>query len=271
MKKLYITFSGNAWNPTTQQIVERAPRYGVDEVRVYDDAWLMKTEFYKLPANRWIWEHRGIGNTGKYPRGFGWFCWKPFVILHALEHFCEPGDVVLYTDADTYPIADLSILYKHCIKLGGAMVFAASGHVNRWWVKHDTYRIVGGLDGVAVNEWFRRYANADHGVGRFMLFQKGPWQVQQFLMEWLTFCLHRLATTFEKSVLGEELPDFRESRSEQSIFSLLCAKFEWKLHREACQFGEGHQEDRDLYPQLFYQDGLRVEYNPEAGSKYRNV
>ncbi len=84
MKRIYITFSGAGYDDTTRLIVERAPQLGADDVWVYDDKWLMGTEFYR--QNKWLWTY-----PEKYPigprssRGFGWFCWKPYIIMDALS------------------------------------------------------------------------------------------------------------------------------------------------------------------------------------------
>ncbi len=44
-KRILITFSGAAYDNTTEIIVRDAPRFGVDEVRVYDDLWLMMFQY----------------------------------------------------------------------------------------------------------------------------------------------------------------------------------------------------------------------------------
>jgi len=51
--------------------------------------------------NRWLWDH-------PHKRGFGWYAWKPYIIWHALSNL-QAGDVVLYVDADTVPIAPYGI------------------------------------------------------------------------------------------------------------------------------------------------------------------
>jgi hypothetical protein len=258
MRNVYITFSGAAYDRTTRHIVERAPQFGADHVMVYDDLWLTKQEFYTTPSNAWLWQHRGPGNPDG-GRGFGWFAWKPFIILDALARANE-GDVILYTDADTYPVSSLAPVYDHARK-HGVMLFAASGHINRWWVKRDAY-ITMGLDG--------QFVDAKHACARFMLFRADMWTVRQFLMEWLTYCVNPVTTTFDASELAAEHEGFRESRSEQAIFSLLSHKYGYKLHREACQFGDGFQEDRALYPQVFEQDG-RKDAQTLRGSAYFNL
>lgn len=255
MRKIYITFSGRAYDETTAHIVQRAPQMGADEVWVYDDLWLMGQEFYKL--NHWLWDHHGDRDNHK--RGFGWFAWKPFIILDALSRLAD-GDIVLFTDADTYPIENFSVLYEECVRNNGFMLFAAQGLPNEHWVKRDCFVIMG--------QDVPRYRFCQAGVARFMLFQKGSWSVQQFLMEWLTYCVNPLATTFDPSAILPEYPELKEHRTEQAIMTLLAHKYGQKLYREACEFGEGHTEDTDLYPTLFkqvYASGTR----DLTGSKYR--
>ena len=79
----------------------------------------MGHEFYKL--NHWLWEHPG--HNGR-KLGFGWFSWKALCIMDAMERFClQDGDCLLYLDADTFPIADFSVLYDQCAKDWRAMLF----------------------------------------------------------------------------------------------------------------------------------------------------
>lgn len=260
MKRICITFSGAAYTPTTRRIVEDAPKLGADEVLVYDDVWLMEQEFFYSPEFQRIYTHKGVGNPNG-GRGFGWFAWKPFVIMDALKR-CEDGDIVLYTDADTVPIAPFGMLYDECARRNGMMLFSAVGCWNSMWTKRDCLIVMGQDE--------PKYRDCQHAVARFMLFQKGRWRVQQFLMEWLTYCLNPFATTFEPSVLAPEYPELREHRTEQSIFTLLAHKYGEKLYREACQFGVHMPDDKDLYQQLFEQIGAALPKSL-SGSPYRNV
>ena len=264
LKRSYICFGGAAYDGTTAKIVEDAPRFGADSVTVYDDKYLMGTEFWKLPEVQWLWNHRGVGNPDG-GRGLIWFAWKPKVIMDALARL-DDGDIVLYTDADTYPIADLSPLYEECARIGGVMLFAAQGRNNRWDCKRDCF-IRLGMDEPC---WYDTPA----AVARFMLFQKGAPGVDAFLAEWQRWCLDPQATTFDASTLGPELPGFCEHRTEQAILSLMAIRDGHKLYREACEFGNSALADgvdADLYGQLFrqvYCHGNRADY---SGSKFFNV
>jgi len=266
MKRWYITFSGQAWDATTERIVRDGPRFGADEVLVYDDRWLQMTEFYRV--NEWLW------NTPRH-RGFGWFCWKPFILLHWLEHFAAPGDLALYTDADTYPIADFSALYSRAIADGGAMFFKAQGCANSQWVKGDCWQVMGLHYGPERPEWMPAPVSllSDHATARFIVIEAGPWKPRQILIEWLAYCLNPYATTFERSELAPDPPGFVEHRTEQAIMTLLALKCGFKLYREACQFGDPkvHKEDTELYPQLFVQEWGKGSRQVGQGSRYRNV
>jgi|ERR1035437_1703798 hypothetical protein len=258
MRKIYITFGGSVYDSITKKIVNNAPRLGADEVWVYDDLWLTKQDFYK--HNKWLWDH-------PHKRGFGWYAWKPFIIIDALSRL-EDGDIVLFTDADTYPIADLSPLYDYADK-EGIMLFEASSEVNRALCKRDCCIVMAQDDD--------KYRDAKHAVARFMLFKKGLWKPYQLLLEWITYCVNPRANTFDPSILGPERAGFVEHRAEQAILTLLAHKYNYKLHREACQAGESNDADRDLYPQLFEQENPWNDKNkanitaPVQGSKYMNI
>lgn len=260
-KKIYITFGGEVYDGTTALIAALAPKFGADEVRVYDDNWLMRERADFVEHNRWLWDH-------PHKRGFGWYAWKPFIVLDALER-AKDGDVVMFTDADTFPVDDFSVLYETCARDGGVMLFKAGGNVNRrftqaQWCKRDCY--------IAMNQDEPRYYEAEAGVARFMLFQKGQWRAQQFLMEWLTYCVNPLATTFDPSILADEPEGFVEHRTEQAIMTNLAHKYGFKLYREACELGNAFPEDKALFPQLFSQSNpWGNKTAPCVGSRFRNV
>ena len=259
MRKIYITFGGDAYDEITKKIVSDGPRLGADEVWVYDDVWLTDHDFYR--QNRWLWDH-------PHKRGFGWYAWKPLIMIDALSRLNE-GDIVLFTDADTYPVRDISVLFNICDK-EGLMLFEVTGESNRIWCKRDCFIVMGQDE--------PRYHDSQAAVARFMLFKKGDWRSTQLLSEWLAYCVNPRANTFDPSILGPELKEFKEHRCEQAILGLLAHKYGYRLYREACEIGEILDKDRDLYEQLFSQVNPWNKKNndtaitaPVHGSKYRNV
>jgi len=253
MRKIYITFGGSSYNEVIGQTVRDAPKLGADEVWVYDDLWLSKTEFRR--HNTWLWDHHAS-------RGVGWFAWKPYVMMDALSRV-QDGDIILFTDGDTHPIADFSVLFEE-VKKDGIMLFNAVGCWNNCWCKRDCFIVMGQDE--------PRYRDVQHAVARFFVFQKGRWKPQQFLMEWLTYCVNPSATTFDPSLILPEHPELHEHRCEQAILTNLAHRYGYRLYREACQYGRDQPQDQDLYPQLFEQIGTPGGVkDPTIGSAYRNV
>lgn len=252
-RRVYITFSGARYHLTTQRIVEDAPKFGADQVLVYDDVWLMTKTNYPAEA-KWLLEHPRT-------RGVGWFAWKPKVILDALDR-C-PDATVLYTDGDTYPIHDLSILFE-IGERDGIMLFEATGcKQQRLWCKRACFRMM--------DQDEPKYHEAQAGVARFMVFTE---RHRAFLEEWYRYNLQSRGQTFDLDPNdGPELPELQQHRCEQAILTNLAHKYGHRLYREACQFGSDpkHTHDRDLYPQLFTQVYGDSPGDPRCGSVFRNV
>lgn len=294
MTNWLITMGGARYDATTKDLVERGPELGADRVLVYDDVWVRAHGFYR--ANRWLWEHPGQrfpnGTYGR--RGFGWYAWKALLMLDALDHYAQPGDVVLYVDGDSRPVANFSCIYE-IARRDGAMFFASQGHKQRSWCTNDCYLAMGlGCDSdkalaaerLAGREGtpeaiVRRYYDAPAGVARFFAVHKGPWLPRQLLMEWLAYAVNPMTTTFDPSELASkshpDWPDdwrehhgFEEHRTEQAIMTNLCLKHGFKLWREADDSGEGWADDRDVYGQLFEQVRMG-DGSAAGGSRFCNV
>jgi hypothetical protein len=230
-------------------VTQRYKDMGATDLWLYDEPWLLQSGF--VERNHWLWQHKGLKNeTGG--RGYGWFSWKPFIIQDALNRI-GPGDEILYVDADTYPIADFSKLFELCEKEDlGILAFMATGKLgalcNRQWVKREMFRCFEVDDDL-------RYTAGPHAVCRFMVFRKHTlpsderiqWafkqsaqRQQQFLEEWQQHCLCRNCQTFDHDPAIQyqgphgdgPLAGFREHRTEQAAYSLLCIKYGIKLHQE---------------------------------------
>lgn len=266
--RILITFSGARYHSTTEKIVRDGPRYGASKVWVFDDIWL-KTQKEHCEQTKWAFEH-------PQNRGVNWFCFKPYTIIKALER-CQRGDIICFTDADCWPVADMSPLYDMCER-DGIVLFAACSHQQRHWCKRDAMI----LQEMDEDRWRDKQA----GVARFMLFKKNAliqydddspylYFVDQFLRDWLRYTCDQRANTFDPSVLAPEYPDLKEGRAEQAVLTNIAHWHSIPLHREADQWGNGFEKDfpLDTYPQIFESTGV-YSYDPSGhrqGSKFRNV
>lgn len=258
-KRILITFGGHAYDKQIERQRLELRSLGIEH-RVYDDNWLVRSLFFE--QNRWIFERNPN-------HGFGFCSWKPYIILDALERLAEPGDVVMYLDGDTYPVADISCLFEMAER-EGIVVFEEQGCVNKTWIKYDCFKAMG-VNGLA---W-----DAMHACGRFQLFRKGDYRNVQFLQEWQTYSLNPECQFHEGSKAETAWLDhssFIRNSCEQSVLSLLAHKYAIPLHRTPDQNGwpvahNGTYKPDDKYPQLLIQDGSRGDVNDLSGSRFRNV
>lgn len=259
-----VTFGGADYDGCTERAIAH---WYADPDRgrflIYDDLWVERHPFRH--QNAWLWEHSSPSSVRG--RGFGWYAWKPLIILHALDGWgVADGDVVLYFDGDTVPVRDLEPIHR-VARRDGAMFFKAQGFFQNEWCKRDCFLVMGQDE--------PRYWHQPHAVARFLAVRKGDWKARQLLTEWLTYCVNRFATTFDSSVLGKsELQGFREHRTEQAILTNLIHRYGFRLYREACQAGDCSDEDRDVFPEaLFHHENLQNQNraNPAIGSRFRNV
>ncbi|MFZ0339861.1 MAG: hypothetical protein WAL45_17655, partial [Terracidiphilus sp.] len=201
-KRILITFGGRAYDRQIAVQSAACKSLGIEH-RVYDDRWLIGTPFYT--DNRWIFDRQP-------QHGFGFCSWKPYIIRHALDHFAEPGDVVMYLDADTYPVADFRCLFEHLDRGTAArerlmMLFEEQGCVNKTWIRRECF------ERMMVDE---RYKEDMVACGRFQLFTVSPLLLGVFFDQWQRYSLDPLCTFHEGSTEGGDDPSFIRSSCEQA-------------------------------------------------------
>ena len=272
MSRVLITFGGAAYDDITARVVESHP--GADTFWVYDDYWLEQHEFWKL--NAWLWDHVSSRAYAPKGRGFGLYAWKPLILLDAMSRL-RSGDIVCYLDADSVPVADVSVVFDTADR-DDVMLFRACGQEQRGWCTRDC-EVVMGINPLAIER--KRYPGTrpqclvpgvSAGCARWAAFKVGPYKPRQLLYEWLTYAINPMATTFEPSILGPEPEGFQEHRTEQSILTLLAHKYGYTLWREADQDGNEYiGKDPGDYPQLFEQCRRGGPFPVGQGSLFRNV
>jgi hypothetical protein len=260
MSNMVITFGGAAFDVTTAKIVNACVQQGL-KLRVYDDRWLTKTNFYA--DNLWIFQRQP-------QHGFGFCSWKPYIIQHALLSL-EDGDCLLYVDADTYPVAPLAPLFDIAAR-DGISLFEEQGCVNKTWIKEDCIQTMctGGDE-----EFKWNVRNGTIACGRFQVYRKGNRMLDTFLQEWKIYSLDPRCTFHEGSTAAKDDPSFIKNSCEQSVLSVLAAQYMIPLHRTPDQNGwpvsKGCGQPGDDYPLTFIQVGDRGNLRDWSGSKFANV
>lgn len=156
-------------------------------------------------------------------RGSGFWAWKPYIILEALES-APDGDIIFYCDVGRkYPYILLE--YKlhpylewmdaHSQEIMPGVMIPWNGPM-KVWTKRDAF--------VAM-EMDRPEIHAAPPVqASFSLWRAGP-ASRAFVREWLSWCVRRPMVSDDPSACGlPELPGFRGHRHDQSLMTLCCLK-----------------------------------------------
>lgn len=88
MARIFVSFADSKYEPSLRRIGRQA-----EAMRVYDRIWLRRERDL---SHTFVQRHHELLRSRV--RGFGYFIWKPQVVLEALDR-CNDGDVVHYCDA----------------------------------------------------------------------------------------------------------------------------------------------------------------------------
>ena len=218
-RTLVCTFATPEFRGSAALLRHTARRAGADEVVVFDERDvqpLFDAHPDLLPDSR----------------GHGWWAWKPWCILRALD-LARPGDVVLYCDAAAMferPLADHAAAVDHVL-----LFRLAGGHVNEHWTKRDTFEMMGRDTPEAraarqLNAAVQAYRNTP--------------QARAFLEEYLRWCTPRAAV--DDACQRPNAPGFRDHRHDQSVLSLLALGHPHvRVARDPTQYGAGDPVEGD--------------------------
>ena len=204
------------WRDSQDFLNNSAIRYG--EI-THTDSWnktrLSKTSFYT--------QHKHILDL---PRGSGYWLWKPYIILDALNN-AKPGDIVVYHDTGrpdnlkTTPYhftRSIRPAVEFCQKNNGFLpgVYIPHYGPNSQWTKRDCFVQMGCDE--------QKYWEHGQIQATFSVWQNNP-QVIAFVEEWLRWCTDARVLTDQENQLDQpNLEGFTEHRHDQSVLTNLVIK-----------------------------------------------
>lgn len=222
MRVLLTNLSNKPFEESRFRLNRSAERFGITEIRSYDFEDIRKTPFFE--ENRAILEH---------PTGMGYWLWKPFIILEALNEVPQ-GSIVVYCDSGIEIISTLDPLLTICREQTPIALFGNGDLQNAQWTKRDCFILMD-----CDTEYFWKGPQCD---AAFALFRKCE-QTMLFVREWLDYCLDARIITDQPNSCGKrDLPDFIEHRRDQAVLSLLALKHRLSFFRMPTQFGNHYKQ-----------------------------
>lgn len=207
--EIYFTsFADTKYKATLERIKNEAKMLNVfKQIYIYDENSVDLSKHKKF--------------IDENPRGYGYWIWKPKIILETLNSIPD-GSYLVYADAGCTIQKDSeagvrSILDK--IDEKGLVAFSWNGEDRECkWSKMDTIKKI----------------NADHDdklalIATYIYFKKNENSVK-FVEEWLNMCESDDYKNINDVPSNESnCQSFSEHRHDQSIFSLLCHKYGIKI------------------------------------------
>jgi hypothetical protein len=220
MRKLFLSFADSRMSVALKRIRMQAEVMGCyDQIVVADESYLNINfrEKYKDKLRPGI-------------RGYGYWCWKPQVILQLLDQVNE-GDIVQYTDAGCHLNPQGILRLSEYFELAnssesGILAFAAtppSFHdplislpdlSDYKWCKADLFHFMN----VYEDDLITRTPTVTAGV----IFIKKCAESQKIIRNWLDIMAADFHLLDDTSSIRPNIPGFIEHRHDQSIFSILC-------------------------------------------------
>lgn len=193
--------------------------------------------------NKHIFESK-CGGSGALRANF--WIWKPYLIKRCLERM-DDDDILVYVDATILQKSSLQPIFN---KLKEQSIIPFKINDGRGDERDATKRDAFVLMGCDSDEyWTGKLSgqlNASH------IFFKKNTDTVRFVNEWLSFCEDdRIITECENTQGLPNYPVFVCHRHDQSIYSLLIKKYQFKAYIDLTQHGNAYRQgEEDKWGQL---------------------
>lgn len=246
-----VNYATDRFLKAQKRLNRSARKFGIDHCLSYTNRDILQTEFYQ--------KNKDILNQ---ERGAGYWLWKPYIILQALEQANE-GDIIIYSDSGAEIIASLQPLVDLCLKRNGLIFFQVPCYtktfVNKSWTKRDCFILM-----EADNETFHQ---ARQVAGSPSLFIKNKVNID-FVRRWLSYCEDPRIITDQPNACGKRnYPEFYDHRHDQSVLSILVKKHGLEIFRDPSQFS-AHLKLKKFRLKGELPAGVNYSATPTTNSEY---
>lgn len=158
-------------------------------------------------------------------RGAGLWLWKPYLILKTLKLMNE-GDFLFYCDAGAYYVNSVSKLVDNLENCNGDVMSFELPLISRQWTKKETFTTIG-FDSSCQNQILAGYIlirNTDYS--------------RKIIAEWLYYMQDERCASPKQITEEANYDDFVAHREDQSVFSIICRKYQIQPFRDPSQYGD---------------------------------
>lgn len=191
-----------------------------DEVYTYDEKELDKE--FKRKFGRYMYP---------YSRGYGYWCWKPYIIRKTLDKM-EEGDILLYTDLGCFLNIDgrtRLLEYFEMVRTSESGILGTRSQEKSYngrpetirydyqWTKGDVFDYFG----VRNDKSYTHTTQFESGI---IFIRKSAVSIA-FIDEWLEAIYKDFSLITDSPSRSPNLEGFIENRHDQSIYSILAKKY----------------------------------------------
>lgn len=177
-------------------------------------------------------------NIVSQKKGAGYWIWKPYIILQALEKL-EENDYLMYSDAGTFYVKSINNLIKQLERDKNDILLSSSILPVKHWCKRDAFELIdcnfNDVDDLHMIE------------GGYLLLRKSANSVA-FIKKWLEYMTDiRIVSDLPNTCGQPNDLSFRENRHDQTVLTLLAIK-------EGIKPYKGLSDSSELRRYIFYKD-----------------
>jgi len=226
----HITYSDHRMTIAARKCVESALKHGCDS-SIHLKPENINRNFYE--------KYKHILDQD---RGAGFWLWKPYIILEALNRL-KNNDILVYTDAGVEWVANIDQLLN---EMQGEIMVFGNGWRHGDWCKGDVLK---GMNA-------ENFVNHDQ-VQASCIILKRTKETIDFVEQWLKFCTMDNFIDDTLSFWANE-PTFREHRHDQAILTNLVLLNNIPFNRWPAQYNlRGNEKYNNKYGVIFNHHGRR--------------
>ncbi|WP_300753070.1 hypothetical protein [uncultured Brachyspira sp.] len=234
-RKIYLlSFYSLSLYPSSCRFFSQACEFNIfDNILLYNEYNLPKDEkFDKILKDK----------LKSDIRGFGYWCWKPFIVLKTLEDM-ENNDILVYADIGCHLSKDgINRFYEYLdMVIEYESICSTLGFKEKQFTKSDIFNYFNVLNDINITDTFQRPAT-------FFILEKTSSNIE-FVRKWLNVFYDDFSLVDDSPSKIKNFDGFIENRHDQSIFSVLSKIFNIKTI-------DTHEFDSNnyKYPILFKRD-----------------